>query len=446
MNELAAKHSEHGNLYDLLQPGREGLFSHVTRFRPGGDEPQFVTSIAHAGDISQVWTRLQANGCGHHRKPSLNGAGTGLTYQESLIPTLGEGLERYCTAMYSENQFIWATAEDLGNDAVDLNVIPRCSSAELLNPKCPLVMPDKKAPIRWVKSISLHDGRIVYLPAVMVYLYVPPVSRAERICIQITTGCAGHISYERALLAAILEVVERDAISLTWLQRLALPQISIHSIPSTLRPFWNRYLRSSKHLKYHFFDATTDLGVPIVYGLQVCRENPRFSTLVSCSSALDPVEALTKVMRELASCRMYLSNQGPHPTDWNDFTELHHGASLLGHAEQGHAFNFLLESNKKRELNEIRAIEAPACGQPLQAVLKLFRDQQMDVYAVDLSTDEAIRCGVRVVRVVIPTLQPFSFNYRARYLGHPRLYEAPRKMGYPAYSEESLNHWPQPFA
>ena len=35
---------------------------------------------------------------------------------------------------------------------------------------------------------------------------------------------------------------------------------------------------------------------------------------------------------------------------------------------------------------------------------------------------------------------------RARFLGHPRLYEAPARMGYPTRSEAELNAWPQAFA
>jgi ribosomal protein S12 methylthiotransferase accessory factor len=69
----------------------------------------------------------------------------------------------------------------------------------------------------------------------------------------------------------------------------------------------------------------------------------------------------------------------------------------------------------------------------------------MPLYAIDLSTDEAIRHGFRVVRVVIPSLQPLSFHYRARYLGHPRLYRAPSLMGHVAKAEDELNPWPQPF-
>ena len=79
-------------------------------------------------------------------------------------------------------------------------------------------------------------------------------------------------------------------------------------------------------------------------------------------------------------------------------------------------------------------------------VLERFRRKGLDVYVVDLSTDEALRSGVRVVRVLVPGLQPFSFQYRAQYKGHRRLYDAPKEMGYPVHDEDQLNTWPQPFA
>jgi ribosomal protein S12 methylthiotransferase accessory factor len=91
------------------------------------------------------------------------------------------------------------------------------------------------------------------------------------------------------------------------------------------------------------------------------------------------------------------------------------------------------------------ALAAGDDDEALKVVLKRLRELRFDVYAADVSTDEAIRYGMRVVRVIVPALQPLSFHYRARYLGHPRLYEAPRRMGYRAWSERQLNHWPQPF-
>ncbi|MGH9914875.1 MAG: YcaO-like family protein, partial [Pyrinomonadaceae bacterium] len=296
------------------------------------------------------------------------------------------------------------------------------------------------------QGLSLLDGRLVYLPVVMVYLYAGFVSREERIWLPITTGCAGHTSFERALLSAILEVIERDAISITWLQQLPLPRIEIDNVSPELAPYWKCGLRSSKELEYFFFDATTDLGISTIYGLQVSKANKRLTTLVSCSTSMDPGAAVIKVMRDMAACRIAFRQPRPTPEKWEDFTDIFHGASYMARSDQAHAFEFLLDSGRKRFLSEIVTLQSNDEKQALQMVLERFRRRRMDVYAVDLSTDEALRCGVRVVRVIIPGLQPLSFHHRARYLGHSRLYEMPKQMGFPVHREDQLNRWPQPFA
>lgn len=54
--------------------------------------------------------------------------------------------------------------------------------------------------------------------------------------------------------------------------------------------------------------------------------------------------------------------------------------------------------------------------------------------------------GLTVVRAIIPQLMPLSFAHRARFLAHPRLYDAPRFFGRDALAEADLNPFPQPFA
>jgi ribosomal protein S12 methylthiotransferase accessory factor len=297
-----------------------------------------------------------------------------------------------------------------------------------------------------VRGISLLDNRLVYLPAIMVYLYTGIATPAERICIPISTGCAAHTSLERALLSAICEVVERDAISLTWLQKLPLPRVDIDCIPPQLASYWDIYERSCNDVEYVFFDGTSEIGIPTIYALSVAPANRKVTTLVACSAALNAPEALAKVIRDLFQIRVAFREPRPFPASWDDFTDFFHGAAYMARAENHGAFDFLLGQNHRRPLSEISPVGNEDAAESLAAVLSLLRRCGMDVYAVDLSTDEAVRGGVWVVRVIIPALQPFGFNYLARYLGHSRLYEAPERMGYPVHNEEHLNHWPQPFA
>lgn len=436
---------EENSICDLLWPPG-GCFEGEVFFRSYADEPRLITRVTNSGNIAGLWDRLPRYLDGPHKGISANGSGTGLVHQDSFAPSRGEAIERYCASVYSPDQFVQASAEELGSAALDLSSIPACSSFELSNPRCPLVLPNKKAPMRWVRGLSLITGRQVYLPVVMVYIYAGFASRDEKIALPITTGCAAHSSYERALIAAILEVVERDAISITWLQSLALPRIELDAISLGLADFWAAYQRCSRELEYVFFDATTDLGFPTVYGLQISPQDPRLTTLVSCSAALDATEAVIKVIRDMAAIRIAFRPHRPAPDNWEEFTEVFHGGTFMAEGKNLGAFDFLLQSRARRSLSSMTTSPVRDEKADLQLVLHRFREKEMEVLAVDLSTDEAIRHGLRAVRVVIPALQPLSFNYQARYLGHPRLYAAPGEMGHVAKPEDQLNRWPGPFA
>lgn len=427
------------NLQSICQP-EGGLTGRIRNLRAEPDGPRFILQMIEMGDLSQASPRS----CGARPGHGIVGMGVGLDLSETTIPSLGESLERYCTSVFTGDQFITASADDLGSHALDLESIPVCSATELAHPRCPLIAPDKKAPIRWVRGISLLDGRLVYLPVVMVYVHAGCASPDERFWFQISTGCAAHASYERAIIAAIFEVIERDAISITWLQELPLSRIRVDILPSDLAPYWEAYERSSSEVEHFFFDATTDMGIPTIYGVHVARGNKHSMTFVGCSTAARPAEAIIKVMRDLVACSMFHRGARPAPESWDDFTGITEGAAYMARAERLPAFDFLLKSNRDRRLSEIAPLNNSEHS--LQALLNIFRKNNMDVYAVDLTTDEALRVGVRVVRVLIPGLQPVGFQYRARYLGHSRLYDAPRKMGYRVHAESKLNHWPQPFS
>jgi ribosomal protein S12 methylthiotransferase accessory factor len=432
-----------GNLHRLAPP-LGGLIGKISHFWLRGDEPRMHVQSSRAGEVRRVLPELSTSS-----RAQISGAGSGLNMEQCALPSLGEALERYSVGVFSKAQFITRTANELKAEALDLDTIPRCSDRELAHPKCSLRCPDKKAPIRWIRGLSLLDGRPVFLPVVMVHLHAGFINPQERFWFPISTGCAGHISFERALLSAVLEIIERDALSVLWLQKLALPRIEVDVIPASLAPYWERYQASSEELEYYLFNATTDLGVPVIYGLQRSPANKRLTTLVSCSAALDPVEAVIKVIRDMAACRIANRAPKPIPDSWDDFMAIFHGATYMAQAEQAHAFSFLVDSGRKQALSSIPAASAASHEDDrarLRTILDILFQAQLEVYAVDLTTDEALRSGVRVVRVLIPGLQPVGFHYRSRYLGHSRLYEAPKKMGYKVNAEEELNMWPQPFA
>jgi ribosomal protein S12 methylthiotransferase accessory factor len=66
------------------------------------------------------------------------------------------------------------------------------------------------------------------------------------------------------------------------------------------------------------------------------------------------------------------------------------------------------------------------------------------VVAVELTPLDFGGSGVRVVRVIAPSLVPFLAYPSVRYLGSRRVYEAPGRIGFRVLPEKDLNPWPSP--
>lgn len=432
------------NLESLVQP-IGGLMSRVTQLATHPGEPNFPIYSSSLGDVNQAFN-LSPNWIkGKLNVGALNGAGGDVDPDLGRIKAIAEGLERYSSCVYDERQFIWATAEELGDEALDLDTLPRCSATEMAHPRCLVLEPDKRAPMRWVRGISLTDSRPIWIPAILVYLHLSPLSAGERISLPISTGCAAHLTLEQALLSGLCEVIERDSISLVWLQQLSLPRIELDEVPAWLEGFIARN-EASRDVTQIFFDATTELGVPTVYSLQLSPGNQTFAALVMCSTELDPAVAIGKVMRESASSRIAMQQPRPVPESWDDFNDVFHGAVYMGHRDRLPAYHFLVNSTSVKRLSEMPLLATGNPRRDLRNILSRLSRREMEAFAVDLTTDEAKRAGMWVVKTFVPALQPLSFSYRSRYLGHPRLYEAPQLMGYRARPESEINFWPQPFA
>jgi ribosomal protein S12 methylthiotransferase accessory factor len=436
--EAAERETGTARLDDLVSP-LGGLVSHVMQLPVEPSNPPLEVFSAELGDVSTVMPKL----CGPSCLGSLDGTGTSVDPDRSRIVAIAESLERYANSVYDERQFRVATADELGAEALDLDTVPRCSPAELADPACPVTQPNKSAPMRWIRGLNMRTGEPAWVPAVLVYMHFP-AHGAERITNPISTGAATHPDPAVAVCGGLCEVIERDAISLTWLQQLALPRLELDSVSPDLQRYLD--LSAERDMSIHLFDATTDVGIPTVYGVSITPDHPSCRTVVACATSLDPQTAVAKAICEMVSVRIALNRAQPPSDDVRTFTGVADGAAYMCAPERAEAFDFLLNSPGRRLLSEMPTLSGGDPIADLRLVCSRLADCGMDAYVVDLTTDEALRAGMTVVRAIVPALQPLTFHYRARFLGHPRLYQAPARMGHPTRTEAELNAWPQPFA
>ncbi len=427
----------------LVRP-KGGLMESVLSLRQEPTAPRFEIGTTSLGNLTMTFPHMATERGTDVRSDPLGGAGADVDAEIAWVRAVVEGAERYCCLVHEEKDFVIATARELGSQAMDLAKVPRLSDREYADPACPFHPPDPNIPIRWTRGYSLMSRREIFVPAIMTHLYLD-VRPGEAFWQSITTGVAGHTSLAKALVSAIFESIERDSIALTWLCRLPLPVIEIDEpVPQVLAPALARLQQSN--VRQYFFDATTDLGVPTVYAVQLTEGHESLSQFVSCATDFDAAAACAKTIREAAASRTVFQGSYRPPDRVADFTSLYDGATEMGRPESRDAFRFLLDSSTRRTLSSI-GLDAPTddTGRLIELLSRLAA-LGMEAFVVDLTTDEVRDAGLWVTRVVIPQLVPMSSVHRARYLGHPRIYQYAEQFGCGPFTEIDINPAPQPFA
>lgn len=438
-----------GDLLERIGPlvdARTGLIGPASEIYLEPGNPEIIVYTSMLSDLTQALPHITLK---NEDGLPMAGSGSSTTRDYAQAKALCEGLERYCNISYDPAAVITATRDELGDAAIDLGLFARGHEQEYAAPYTTQIPARSDQPMRWVKGHSLTQRRPLWLPFSSVYISTPYEWAAEAFSIPISTGSALAANYERAVVSAALEVMERDALSLTWLQQLPLRRIEVsRSRNPELRD--RMALIEKAGIQQFFFDATTDLGFPTAYLLQWAPDRD-LAMLVMAACRYDIESAMIRVMDEASSSRSALTRlarQPPlyDPGDFRSFTRLTDGAVYYADPARKHVFDFLMEGAGRVHIDEIASLPARDAGVMLDELVRRFRERDLELSVVDITAPPIADCGLRAVRVVAPQLLPLSVNYNLKYGGTPRLYEAPRRMGHAVHAFEQLNPWPQPFA
>jgi ribosomal protein S12 methylthiotransferase accessory factor len=370
-----------------------------------------------------------------------SGFGRALDAEQARLTAIAEAAERYSACGFDE-PVVCAAFRDLDGPALDIERIPRCSPKELEAPGCRLRTLDPGLPIRWIQATDLSRGDQTWIPAIMAYYRLRDVMQAERFWIGVSTGYAVHTDPAEALVRGICEVIERDAIAITWLQKLSLPVVASRWLSEETLCHLER--RRQHFIDDYLFDATTDIGVPTVLCLSVAPHDSQYSQVMTCATGRTLSEAAQKALIDAYFVRPRNHPSDASPADPRDFRSPFDGARYMASPDRISAFDFLLDGacdrvSGCRERHPARSMEM------LDRLVTILSSKDMQVLVMDRTTAELAGAGLTAVNVIIPDLQPMSLLPQAQYRAHYRLYSAPILMGYRSLIEEELNPWPMPF-
>lgn len=372
--------------------------------------------------------------------------GVSLNRDMAMVEALGEAIERYCLSVYRRKDLPVFSYNELGDQALDPRKVVSFSKKQLTNDSFKRFKFNEKTKFRWVKGYSLIQHKPIFIPAQLIYFY--DVAEEPIIRFPDSNGGAPWHSLAGAIRHGICEVVERDADMINYLNKLPRDRVEIENNQ-------NEYIVKLRkiHEKYGFelyvYDITTDIPIPTMLSIVIDRSGVGPAVVVGTSSNLDPEAAIissivgAKVGQELRDAVLRNPNldirriRNPN---------LAHGLFWWGRDKIVH-LDFLLKNGKRKKIEDLKERSSNDAVKDLKFILRIFEERHIEVAFVDVTTPDINELGFKVVKVIIPELQPIHLLERFKYFGGKRLYQVPVILGYKNKEprEDELNQVPHPF-
>jgi len=408
-------------LYSRLVGWRTGIIKTVAETpRPQGEPPIFAFS-----GISRSISELgEPNG-------EMTFAGAGFSPESAMMACLGEAVERYCCRFVDRNALTLAGYRDLRSQAVDPASWSLFSPAQYAQPHFPFTPLHQDTQLRWTQARDLVSDESRLVPACFVYMPYEPSAPEPLIAPAISTGLSCASSYEEALLRGLYEVIERDALAITWLKRV--PTWELVDMPAEIAGIFEQ-----GPIKYHIYDITSDVNIPVYLVLSVGDSEAGSIVSVGVACNADPLKALSKAFLENAQGRLALPHLRKKHAGWTpqpDFANVKtfedHALVLTCRPDLLQQINFL-GAKGRRSFEETLLDRLDCTDRPLNFCIEQLDRLGLQPFAKELTTEDIRGIGLSVVRAMIPGMQPLHGTHILPFLGGKRLQSAPEVFGVPA--------------
>lgn len=382
----------------------------------------------------------------------VRNGGAGFAKKEALNAAIGESLERCAAGLYRSSRLRTASYAQLGEEASAPSAFGLFSAGQYASPGFPFAPFTEDTPVRWVRARRWADAAPCWVPASQVYLYYRRAKQETPIAPSISTGLAAGPSFEDAVLGGLSEILERDALSISWLHRLPPRPVPDEVVAAS--PQVSYHLSGASGWRVSFYDLSLDLTPPVVVAVMDHRGagGPVLSFGAACRRS--PVRAVEKAFLEAAQGLTYVRRLVKGYEDFeaaSDFDRVDefnkHAILYTRHPELRPRAGYLVHPSAPTPCERpARPAPAEPCGPPAAAgddvdrIVGELASIGLHTYVVDLTTPDTRRLGVHVVRVLVPGLQHLSGAHRFRMLGTPRLHTVVRELGFDSAPDNPYPH------
>lgn len=374
--------------------------------------------------------------------------------EAALTAAIAEALERYL--WFTQTDFhrkpLVGTVDDLVQRKVvyvdPTSFVGFTEAQRMGNPRLTIT---SQTTFHWTEGYSWTSAAPVYLPSQLV-----SSARIERtkpeplILVPITTGLATWPTRVGAVLSGTMEIVERDAFMITWLNQLPLPRLPIDEIAAE-RPSLARLISRCRRYRItpHAVRLPTDAPAYAVCGSVTDDTGNAPAYMIGLKAHRNLARAVEGALLEALRMRQAARSNRETEGSWDESRDIH----LINHLERtsywtepSHAKHMQFLTGLPQEiLRPHESWDFDTDESHFARVLQWAKERHYKLASVALGTSKKNVTPWHVEMVVMPDLQPMHQNERYPYLGGVRLTDIPAQFGYQA-RRTPFNDLPHPFA
>lgn len=446
------------SLFDENEPSVISALVGFQEYIKSNTEFDFIDSIrlvSQYSDEPKFWYFSANYNSSHVANQGLefNGNSSGFSFYSvdyALLKCVAETIERYCNNTFLQENVSYIGSTDNFSEKVallNLDSIVRFSPKQLLEYKFNKFGLTPKSIFQWTECDSLLQDEKVLVPSQLIYLSYSHLSDEPIIYPSISTGAAGGSSLSAAIVRGILEVIERDAFMVFYLNKLPAPRINIMSLEDDRIAHFIE-ISERYDLEIICLNITTDIGVPTVVSLVFDKTGIGKAVSLGLKSSLNQLDAILGSIEEAFHPRTWIRREH------EKFGRIISKKDLMAHSSMLNRGLFWYGKNtisnldfwintKLEDPDESINIISNNSGQYLKQILMIMKNLGYSMFYRSLMIPEFADLGYHVVKVLIPELQPLYLNENYPLLGGKRLLQVPRILGYSANKE--FNNIPHPF-
>jgi ribosomal protein S12 methylthiotransferase accessory factor len=440
----------------------------TTYFRAGPGLPMHVGHGQYF-DFDHVVSRIQGvPGLTTDYGAQVFGGGKGVDLFDMYVSSIGEGIERLLGSLAVFDRLddlrygSWRALTGQGLSCLHPDQCPIFADRQLADPNFPYDRWTEDTHLGWLPGNRLFSGEQVYVPAQLV-LFIYYLDRDEpRIGMAPSGGLASHISTDEAVLHAVCEVTERDALNLRWHGRIPLDRVVLDVEPPDreLAAVLRRMdqTRQAPRLYYHNLDFAEFPTVTVI-GYDDWASRFAYTAgggvgpnlMASLRSGLTEYAQAERCIRLAQLARhwkfgpafeaLFDIREDALPEQFARFVQ---AIAYYGYPGNAERTRWYFEDGPEIPLSELIARDAAFEPDPMARMRAALRRRGLDPIMFDF-TPRSLH-HTRLWKAFMPELtQPYPQNAPA--LGHPRFAEMARASGVPgaATSLDDLLAEPLPY-